>query len=350
MRAIIERTPAPTVSTTPSLPTRALIVRLRNWIGDVVLGVPTLRRLREAGYELHLVGKRWAGDLLAGEGFTVHALPVGRLDRVRLYRSLRAQARAADPGFDSGRPGANAVVFPYSFGSALEMRLAGLRAIGHAHEARAWLLHRHRPRRPEVHELETCWELADLLLGETRPLPEACTLRVSELHRAQARMRLAALGVAGPYAMLCPFSSGTYGGRSKHWPPFERFVREVAAGWGLPLLTCPGPGAEVQQSQALYPAVRTLEGVGLGEYAALLEGASLMLSNDTGPGHLAAAVGTPLVSLFGPTDAHRWRPWGPQVQLLQEPGEAWPSIERVRQACEEALAAPSPLRPAALHG
>ena len=47
-------------------PPRPLIVRLRNWVGDVTLGVPTLQRLADHGYALQLVGKGWARDLLAG--------------------------------------------------------------------------------------------------------------------------------------------------------------------------------------------------------------------------------------------------------------------------------------------
>ena len=58
----------------PSLPRRPLIVRLRNWVGDVTLGVPTLQRLADAGYDLRLVGKGWAADLLAGHGWPVEAL------------------------------------------------------------------------------------------------------------------------------------------------------------------------------------------------------------------------------------------------------------------------------------
>ena len=49
-------------------PERPLIVRLRNWVGDVTLGLPTLQRLADEGYALQLVGKGWARDLLAGHG------------------------------------------------------------------------------------------------------------------------------------------------------------------------------------------------------------------------------------------------------------------------------------------
>ena len=53
---------------------RPLIVRLRNWVGDVVLSVPLLQRLDAAGYQLQLLGRAWAQDLLAGPGWPVQTL------------------------------------------------------------------------------------------------------------------------------------------------------------------------------------------------------------------------------------------------------------------------------------
>ncbi len=100
-----------------------LVLRLRNWVGDVTLGVPALQRLADAGYDLTLVGKGWARDLLAGHGWPMHVLPATWRERVSLLRRLRAEAKAADPGFDRRL---NAVCYPYSFSSALEFRLAGL--------------------------------------------------------------------------------------------------------------------------------------------------------------------------------------------------------------------------------
>ncbi|MDE2455841.1 MAG: hypothetical protein KGL43_19810, partial [Burkholderiales bacterium] len=143
-------------------PSRPLIVRLRNWVGDVTLGLPTLTRLAGAGYDLRLVGKRWARDLLAGHGWPVEVLPGKKLDRLRLLRRMRAQARAADPGFDRRL---NTLCFPYSFSSALECRLAGLRALGHAYEGRSLLLARSVPRPQDTHELEVYWQLGSALLG-----------------------------------------------------------------------------------------------------------------------------------------------------------------------------------------
>src|SRR5688572_3799709 len=99
---------------------RPLIVRLRNWVGDVILGVPALSLLASRGYQLQLVGKGWAPALLAGQGWPVHARPAAWRQRVAQLRALRQAARVADPAFDARE---NALVLATSFSGALEMRL-----------------------------------------------------------------------------------------------------------------------------------------------------------------------------------------------------------------------------------
>ncbi len=317
-----------------SLP-RPLIVRLRNWVGDVTLGLPTLRRLADAGYELRLVGKGWARDLLAGHGWPVQVLPKTLGDRVRLLRSMRDDARRVDADFDRRL---NAVAFPYSFSSALDMRLAGLRAIGHAREARGWLLSRSvaRLHQPGRHELEVYWHLGSALLGTDAPLPERIELQHAPQHEAAADALLREHQLSGErYVVICPFAGGTFAGQDKTWPEFAAFAGEALTALGLPVVVCPGPGEETQAATQFAGCLR-LEGVNLGVYAALLARAALMISNDTGPGHLAAAVAAPLVSVLGPTDAAQWRAWGPSVRLVQGDG-GWPSRGAVLAAARAAL-------------
>lgn len=315
-------------------PPRPLIVRLRNWVGDVVLGVPTLCRLQQAGYDLRLIGKGWARELLAGHGWPVHPQPRGLADRVRLLRELRRQARAEDPGFDRRL---NAVAFPFSFSSALEMRLAGLRAIGHAHEGRSLLLSRAVPRPRGGHELEVYWHLGSALLGQPALVPPAIGLATSPAHEAQADALLRAHGLAPGFIVACPFAGGTFNKQDKTWPEFAEFVARDLPPLGRPVLLCPGPGEEAMAREH-FTSARVLEGLGLGTYAALLRRAALMVSNDTGPGHLAAGVGAPLVSVLGPTDPAQWRAWGPTVQLVRRP-HGWPSRDEVLQAVRAALPA-----------
>jgi len=204
-------------------PPRPLIVRLRNWVGDVTLGVPTLQRLADHGYELQLVGKGWARDLLAGHGWPVHVLPKTLRERVRQLRELRRVALSSDPGLSRRL---NAVCFPYSFSSALEFRLAGLRALGHAYEGRSPLLARAAPRPRGVHELEVYWDLGNVLLGRSVPPPATIGLRVSEAQRAQAAALRDAHGIEPGCIVICPFAGGTWAKQDKTWPAFADFVAQ----------------------------------------------------------------------------------------------------------------------------
>jgi len=107
----------------------------------------------------------------------------------------------------------------------------------------------------------------------------------------------------GGYAAIHPFS----GSAGKNWP-FSRFhetaeliSRVMAVRW------CAGPEEKLDGAE-------TFERVsGLAEF---LGGASVYVGNDSGPSHVAAAVGTPVMAMFGPTDPRVWAPRGDQVQIF----------------------------------
>ena len=319
----------------PTLPPRPLIVRLRNWVGDVTLGLPLLQRLAGEGCALTLVGKGWARDLLAGQGWPVHVLPKTTPERITLLRQLRATLQPAH-GSGTGRE-IDALCLPDSFSSALDFRLAGLRALGHAWEGRSLLLRQAAPRQRGVHELQVYWQLGDALLGRAAPLPSSIALRPSAEQRTQARALQTAHGLDAGYVLICPFALGTFNQQPKTWPGFVDFAATTLTALGRRVVVCPGPGEEETIARLQYPGATLLAGVNLGVYAALLQDAALMLSNDTGPGHLAAAVGTPLVSVMGPSDPTLWHPWGPQVQVLGGRG-CWPDAAAVLRAVQQALA------------
>ena len=313
-------------------PGRPLIVRLRNWVGDVTLSLPTLQRLQAAGYALQLIGKGWARDLLAGHGWPVHTLGKNHRERVGQLRELRGAALAVDPGFDSRL---NAIAFPYSFSSALEMRLAGLRAIGYRHEARSLLLARSVARPAARHELAIYWQLGSAFLGQAAPLPDEVRLRLAPEHIDQADQRRQQQRVRPGYVVICPFAGGTFEKLDKNWPEFAEFAARDLPPLGRDIVVCPGPGEEEIAARD-FPGCITLPGVGLGAYAALLRDAALVISNDTGPGHMAAAVGTPLVSVLGPTDPARWGAWGPGVHIVRG-DPLWPTRATVLDAAREQL-------------
>ena len=319
---------------------RPLIVRIRNWVGDVVLGLPALRLIESQGYALHIVARgKWAPALLSGEGWPVLVQPARLVDKLAQLRDLRAQCRAIDPGFGRRE---NALAMPESFSSALELRLAGLRAVGYAKEGRSPLLARAEPITLGGHALVSYWELACRFLRLTLPPPAEVGLRVLPAKADEARRLLAAQGICGAYVMICPFAAGLATAKklNKKWPAFAEFVARAPAALELPLVVYPGPG-EHAQARELYPAATMIEGSDLSVYAALLKDAALVVANDTGPGHMAAALGTPLLSVLGPTIAAQWAPWGTKVQVVQKPqtSEAgdWPSADEVLAAARQAL-------------
>lgn len=316
-------------------PPRPLIVRLRNWVGDVILGVPALQLLQDHGHDLQLVGARWATALLKGQGWSVHTRPGAnsRLrERVAQLRALRAAAQAIDPGFDRRE---NALVLPTSFSSALEMRLAGLKAVGYAQEARGLLLKRSEPITYGGHALTSYWELACRFLRMDLPPPGTLALATHPDDQRHADEVLAAHHVRQGFIVVCPFAGGLFEAQQKTWPAFAEYTRRLQA-LGRDVVACPGPGEEpIITTQ--HPGVKLLAGVNLGAYGGLLRRAALVVSNDTGPAHLAAAVGAPVLSVLGPTKPEQWAPWGPTVEVLRRWPE-WPSTDEVLARTEARLA------------
>jgi ADP-heptose:LPS heptosyltransferase len=114
---------------------------------------------------------------------------------------------------------------------------------------------------------------------------------------------------------------------AKTWPA-DRFLA-VAAQLGLEPVFIGGPGEDLS---AFHPH-RTLAGAPLSEIKQLLAGAALFLGNDSGPAHMAAAFGIPVVVLFGASQVDVWRPWKTPAETLVGPaGISSISVEQVLAA------------------
>jgi heptosyltransferase-3 len=134
--------------------------------------------------------------------------------------------------------------------------------------------------------------------GAGTPAPVGCAVPRIECPRAP-----------GDYVVIHPFS----GSAKKNWP-LERY-RELARRLDASVRWCAGP------EEALDGGVRFDD---LYALACWIAGARLYIGNDCGITHLAAAVGTPVVALFGPTDPAVWAPRGERVQVVATPDRADP--------------------------
>ena len=302
-----------------------LAVRLCNWVGEVVLALPTLRRLEAAGYDLQLVGKGWARALLEGTGWPVVARPPGMLAAARQLADLR---RSAGTG-TAGRRRPPAFLLTKSFSSALEARLGGWSPVGYARDGRSFLL-AHAYALPRfAHASHAYWHLASQFLHGDLPYPTQIGLVPSAAQSQRAAALLEERGLAArPFVVLCPFSGADDREARKVWPGFTALGERLTAR-DIATIVCPGPGEEARAAAALPGAIRLI-GLDLGSYGALMARAQSVVANDTGPGHLAAAVGARLVAVYGPRSVDAWRPLGPRVTLLHEPD--WASVERVLAA------------------
>ena len=104
-------------------------------------------------------------------------------------------------------------------------------------------------------------------------------------------------------------------------------VARSLAARGFTIVVTSGPGEESFASQVareVESATVILLGLTIPELAELIRGARLYIGNDSGPMHLAAAVGTPTVAVWGSSDSRRWRPWSVRHRVVQNPFECNP--------------------------
>ncbi len=304
-----------------------LVVRLCNWVGEVVLCVPALRRLEAAGYRLELVGKPWAHALLEGHGWKVNVRAGSPLAAATQLRRLRRQLAQASTSFARARP---ALLMTKSLSSALEARLAGLRASGFNRDGRRVLLATGWPLPATEHVAHAYWLLVSRFLDREDPFPGELALQVTPKRRAEARGLLAARGLrSGEFIVLCPFSGSDDRQKLKVWPAFPELAGELARR-GIATTICPGPNEE-HAAATRYPRSVQLPALDLGVYAAVMSAARAVVANDTGPGHVAAAVGSRLIAVHGPQSISAWAPIGRRVRLLH-PASGWARTDEVLAA------------------
>jgi heptosyltransferase-1 len=165
-----------------------------------------------------------------------------------------------------------------------------------------------------VHDPCGTRHIIDINLGLLAPL--GLTMATAEFpieHVDSEAARTVVERIGGRYALLNPGAAWP----NKRWPParFGAVARTMRENHGLRSAVLWGPGEEplAQEVIAASDGAAVLSPkTTIADLVALARGAALMVSGDTGPTHVAAAVGTPLVSLFGPTRPQRNGPWSPK--------------------------------------
>ena len=305
-------------------PRRVLVMR-PDHLGDLLFATPALRRLRSALPDAEIVGLvgPW-GEPILGRSPHVDDLitwdipwfnrqarggPLAPYDSaLRLARVLRER------GFDA------ALILRFDFWwGALAAQVAGIpRRIGYAVPEVAPFLTEAGPYSGLRHEVERNLPLVAALAGSPAdpadPIGEPTEFRVSaeEVAAAEALLAASGIGPGEPFVVVHPGA----GGRLKLWTTagFAAVGDAISRRIGGRLVLTGGAGErDLTAAVASASAVSPIDLAGrtsLGVLAALLARARLAVGPDSGPLHVAVAMRTPTVHLYGPVDERLFGPWG----------------------------------------
>jgi len=297
---------------------RRILVVGPSWIGDTILAQPLFNLLhaRHENLGLDVLAPPWTLPLLERMPEVRRAIPSPFLHGDLKLGARRALGRALAAGaYDQ------AIVLPNTFKSALVPWFARIpRRTGYIGELRHWVLNDARRLDKEQHpRLVQRYAALGLPRGESLkpPLP-ALGLRIDEATRRATLDRLG-LEVGKPAVVLCP---GAEYGPAKRWP--ARYYAELAQGlaargcavWLVGSQKDRETGAEI--ARAAGGVCRNLCGeTGLGEAIDLIATGAITVSNDSGLMHVAAAVGRPVVALFGSSSPAYTPPHTFQATILK---------------------------------
>jgi heptosyltransferase-2 len=314
---------------------KRVIVRGTNWVGDSLMTVPALRALRRVlpHANITLAIRPGAKGIFSEADFIDDVLVYSRKNAFSVVPQIREWKRR---DFDL------AVLFQNAFEAAFIPFVAGVPLrLGYATESRqALLTHPLEPPdwRSSRHEvfyyLYLVTALEQMLFG-TSSICEAepdASIQISEKRRAEASELLHTYGIREEDSVvaICP---GSVNSRAKRWPVeayaalADRFIesrRQV-------LLIGSQEEADVSKdvmSRMRHEPVVLTGKTTLDQVTAVLATVDLIVTNDTGPAHIGAALDRPTLVIFGPTNPLTTRPFSPAAEIVRHPPECAPCMLR----------------------
>jgi heptosyltransferase II len=310
-----------------------ILVRGVNWVGDTILAYPAVEGVRSLFPESHLavLSPNHLVDLWSTSPHVDEVIPFGvKRGKATFLEDLALAVSLRKRQFDLS------VILPRSFRSAFQIYLAGIPTrIGFREKGRASLLTHSLARTREALQEHRIYYYRRLL----QPLGDAGafhppTVFLKEEDRRWAQQRLDRLGMSKDRLLIGMNPGATYG-LAKCWYPerFGELGKRLSRKWHAPILLF----GKAQERPMAEEVLRHLgdDGIDLmGEtsllqLAALLERCRVLVTNDTGTMHVAAAAGTSVVALFGSTDPVTTGPWGQEHRVVRKEIPCSPCLKRV---------------------
>lgn len=294
-------------------------MRGTNWIGDAVMTMPALRELRRIfpDAQITLATRAWAEGIFQDAGFIDEILAFEKNDSVFKQAKIWRENR-----FDL------AVLFTNSFQTALVAKLAKVKnRIGYANEGRAFLLTDPVPmpewknQRHEVfYYLNLIAKIEKKYFGMETVLEKEprFDLKISEERKLKARKFLEKAGVDLTKKTVA-LGAGSTNSRAKRWQAenYAALNDKLQSEYGANVVLIGASdeldiSLEVLEKSKIKPVILTGK-TSLSEAAAVLSAVDLLVSNDMGLAHVAAAAGTKTLVIFGPTNPLTTQPLGSEI-------------------------------------
>ena len=302
------------------------MVRMTNWIGDAVMTTPALGAIRETlpDAEITVVANPLVAQLFEFHPdcdevivYDKQGRHAGSIGFLRFVASLRGRK------FDC------AILFQNAIEAAIMTFLAGVpKRVGYITDGRRLLLNYPVPigdQERALHHTDYYLHMLAQCGVTTGAKQQSLALRPDEVQWAAETLPRGRFAVVNPGAAY---------GSAKRWIP-ERFAAVadgLASNYGMSIVLSGGPG-EMEIGADIVKAMQSphqnlIGKTSVRQMMAVLAASSLMITNDSGPMHVAAAFGVPMVAIFGPTDHTTTSPWGTRSQIVRHPVECSPCMLR----------------------
>jgi lipopolysaccharide heptosyltransferase II len=303
-----------------------ILIRATNWIGDAIMALPALRAVRARFHkdQIAIVARPYVAGLYLDQRicdelitYDPHSNHSGFSGRERLATELRAQK------FDV------ALLLQNAFDAAwLAWRAKIPERIGYARDCRSLFLTKalRVPRPGEIPPHERFYYLELLRRAgwlDSLPQESFIALIVSEEKRRWAAEFLIGSSVR-PHSVRIAIGAGASYGSAKCWSParFAELADRLRSQMDADIILF-GTSAEASVTRAIasemrLPPIDLTGKTAIADFPALLSQCHLFIGNDSGAMHVAAAVGLPVVAMFGPTDPNGTAPVTPRCTIVQE--------------------------------
>lgn len=306
-----------------------IVVRAPNWIGDCVMALPAVENIKKnmPDAEIWVAARDWVAGLYA---FVPGIEGVLSLPSAKGIEGLRESvSRLKFHAFDAG------LLLTNSFHSALVFARANIpERWGYRTDARRFLLTRSIRKARTLKPRHHVYYYLTLLEGlGFKPGPPRLSMNIPRNELARMEARLLALGwdKGKPLITINP---GAQYGPAKRWPAESfRTVARMLGEHQPSFFVIVGSDSEISLAEELAagmePPPALLAGkTTLSELAAIIGLSQLFITNDTGPMHIANALGIPLVAVFGPTDHSITGPFQEPSVFIRNEAPCWPCLYR----------------------